>query len=144
MSEHNLQKENYINEISNFLEDYAAVYPEDPNTDIFRDLQVTGDDFHEMIEKFAEHYKVDMTGYLWYFHANEEGFSITGPLFKPPYERVKRIPVTPQMLADFAITKKWDMHYPAHSLPRYRVDLIIGTILVAAIVISLGVWFLTV
>ena len=62
-----------------------------------------------------------MTDYLWYFHADEEGHSGIGQLFfKPPYEKVERIPVTPQMLADFIETKKWKVKYPEHDRPKSR------------------------
>ena len=112
----------WINEIRNFLEDYSGVYAEDPDIDIFKDMGVTGDDFHEMIENYSKKYNVDMTDYLWYFHTNEEGYmSIGGQLFKPPYEKVRRIPVTPKMLADFIMIKKWDLKYPPHEIPKHRI-----------------------
>lgn len=36
----------HINEIRNFLEDYSGVYASNPELDIFKDMGVTGDDFH--------------------------------------------------------------------------------------------------
>jgi Protein of unknown function (DUF1493) len=42
--------------------------PVSPDDDINLDLGVMGDDFTELMEAFAEKYKVDMKGYLWYFH----------------------------------------------------------------------------
>jgi hypothetical protein len=134
---------NWVNDIRNFLEDYSGVYPEDPNIDIFRDMGVVGDDFHEMIDKYAKRYDVDMSGYLWYFHANEEGFnSPGGQFFKPPYERVKRIPVTPQMLADFIVTKKWKVDYPPHEIPKHRIDLTINKVLVIGFFVGLAIWLI--
>ena len=62
------------------------------------DKGIHGDDFHELIDEYAKVFKVDMTGYLWYFHADEEGNSFGGSIIKPPYDRVKRIPVTPALL----------------------------------------------
>lgn len=120
----------WINEIRNFLEDYSATYAEDPDIDIYEDMGITGDDFHEMINKYAKTYDVDMSEYLWYFHTDEEGSSFGGQFFKPPYERVKRIPVTPRMLASFIETKKWKIDYPPHKIPKVRKDLIINKILV--------------
>jgi flavin-dependent dehydrogenase len=127
----------WINEIRNFLEDYSAVYADDPNIDIFKDLGIVGDDFHEMIEKYAWKYKIDMSGYIWYFHSNEEGHSLGGQFFKPPYQRVDRIPVTPQMLADFIVTKKWMVDYPPHEIPKRRIDLTINKIIVIGFFLGL-------
>lgn len=130
----------WIDEIRNFLEDYSAVYASDPNIDIFKDMGVVGDDFHEMIEKYAKMYDVDMSGYLWYFHANEEGTgSIGGYFFKPPYDRVERIPVTPQMLADFIVTKRWKLDYPPHKIPAHRTDFMINKLIVVAALVGLGI-----
>ena len=129
---------NWINEIYNFLEDYSGIHPESPDIDIFKDLGVTGDDFHEMIDKYSKNYRVDMSNYLWYFHADEEGQrSIGGFFFKPPYERVKRIPVTPRMLSDFIVTKKWEIEYPEHKVPKRRIDLIINLVILILISITL-------
>jgi hypothetical protein len=96
-----------------------------------------------MIEKYAKKYNVDMSAYLWYFHTDEEGFnSIGGQFFKPPYERVTRIPVTPQMLADFIVTKKWKVDYPAHEIPKHRTDLIINKIILITFFAGLVIWLL--
>lgn len=111
-------------------------------TDIFTDLNVWGDDFHEMIEKYQKQFNVDMTAYLWYFHSNEEGQSIGGAFFRPPYDRVKRIPVTPKMLLDFANAGKWTIDYPDHVLPKKRYDLIINTVLVLGFFIILAIYLL--
>jgi len=129
----------WTDEIRNFLEDYSGIYPESPNTDIFKDMGVVGDDFHEMIEKYSKKHQVDMSDYLWYFHTNEEGQSIGGTFFKPPYERVSRIPVTPQMLADFILTKKWKVEYPKHEIPKQRTDLLINKIILIVFVIGTAI-----
>lgn len=106
-------------------------------------MGVVSEDFHEMIEKYSQKYNVDMSGYVWYFHTNEEGSnSIGGLFFKPPYKRVKRIPVTPQMLADFVVTKKWKVDYPPHEIPNHRTDLTINKIIVISFLIGFGIWLL--
>jgi len=110
-------------EIKSFLQDFSGVYPDHSDTDIFKDMGIVGDDFHDMIEKYSEKYQVDMSDYLWYFYADEEGHNIGGLFYSPPYEKVKRIPVTPKMLADFSETKKWDIQYPEHEIPTSRPDL---------------------
>lgn len=66
-----------------FLKDLAGTDKVFPHTDIFRDLGMVGDDFHEMIETYAARYAVDMTNYRWYFHTDEEGWSFGGVFFKP-------------------------------------------------------------
>ena len=72
-----------------------------------------------------------MSGYLWYFHAAEEiGFGIGAIFFDPPNYRVKRMPVTPAMLTEFANKGKWDIVYPDHTLPKYRYDLLINTVFI--------------
>lgn len=80
-------------DIIEFLKPIAGTDKIDADTDIFKELGMVGDDFHEIIEKFTATYGVDMTPYRWYFHAEEEGagWSIGGLFFKPPYRRVKRI-----------------------------------------------------
>jgi hypothetical protein len=105
-------------------------------------MGVVGDDFHEMIEKYGSKYQVNMTDYLWYFHANEEGHSFGGLFFKTPYEKVKRIPVTPKMLADFIETKKWKIDYPKHEIPKSRPDLLINKILVIGFFGGLILWLI--
>lgn len=118
-------------EIILFVKDHAAVGGENINldTDIFDELGCVGDDFHELIEKYTQRYSVDMSGYLWYFHSDEEGQNYGGVFFNPPYNRVKRIPVTPRMLTDFANQEKWNLDYPSHKLPKYRFDILFNYLL---------------
>jgi len=100
------------------------------DSDLLSDLGVYGDDFHEVIEAFAKKFDVEMDNYLWYFHTPEEGNSgFGGWFFTPPNERVKRIPVTPAILTEFANKGKWDIKYPEHKIPKRRWDLLINTIL---------------
>ena len=98
------------------------------DTDIYHDLDLVGDDFHDLIEIIATKYQIDMTGYLWYFHADEEGQNLGGIFFKPPYARVKRIAITPRILTEIANKQKWDLPYPIHKLPARRYDLIFNKI----------------
>jgi hypothetical protein len=128
--------------ILSFLTDLVGHEKITLQTDILFDLGVIGDDFHEMIEKYQKTFNVDMTTYLWYFHSDEEGQSIGGGFFKAPYERVKRIPVTPKMLLDFANKGKWTIEYPEHTLPKRRYDLIINTVLVLGFFIFLTIYLL--
>jgi hypothetical protein len=100
-------------------------------TDIFNECGISGDDSHELIEKYHKKYNVDISNYLWYFHCDEEGMgSIGGMFFKAPYKRVNRIPITPKMLTEFANSKRWKIDYPEHKLPKYRFDIIFNQIII--------------
>jgi hypothetical protein len=119
-----------IDEIISFVEKETGASKKEikPGTDIFDDLGVCGDNFHELMADYSDRFKVDLSGYLWYFHCDEEGQNIGGVLFAPPYERVKRIPITPELLLRFANEGKWSINYPDHKLPKYRYDILIGMI----------------
>ncbi|MEQ9288123.1 MAG: DUF1493 family protein [Cyclobacteriaceae bacterium] len=121
---------NWLDEITNFLEDYTNVSQLNPNSDLFNEHGVVGDDFHNMMDKFATTYNVDMSNYIWYFHSDEEGQNIGSVFFKPPYERVKRIPITPKLLSEVAELKTWNIIYPQHKIPTFRVDILINYILI--------------
>lgn len=130
-----------VDEIITFLKGVTGADEIELATDLFEDIGVVGDDFDEMMQKFAERYAVNLDQYLWYFHADEEGglWSIGSVFFAPPYKRVTRIPVSPALLTEAANRGKWEMLYPAHKLPKRRVDLYIDQaigvlVLVVAIV----------
>ena len=132
-------------EIIGFLQDLSGMNKIEPTSDIFSDVGMRGDDFHEMIEKFTIKYSVDMTNYLWYFHTDEESGwnSIGGLFFTPPYKRVDRIPITPTMLTEFADTGKWNICYPDHKISTRRYDLlvnqvVIGLFLIIVLIISIS------
>lgn len=61
-----------------FVRKYSRNDKAEPNSDIFGELGIVGDDFHELIEQYAKQFHVDMTGYLWYFHADGEGLNFDG------------------------------------------------------------------
>mgnify|MGYP003576077959 CR=1 FL=1 len=106
-----------------------------PDTDLFVEQGICGDDFDEMMGAYQQAFNVDMNSYLWYFHSDEEGSfnSIGGAFFKPPYERVKRIPLTPKLLLEFANQGSWGIQYPDHKLPKRRWDIIIHQILLVLV-----------
>lgn len=128
--------------IISFLTDLVGREEINSQADIFSGLGVTGDDFHEMIEKYAKKFNVDMTSYLWYFHANEEGHNTGSIFFKAPHEKVKRIPVTPKMLVDFANKGTWTIDYPEHTLPKRRYDIIINRVLLLGLLIYIVITLL--
>ena len=113
-----------LHKIFKLIEDFTGVKLDDTQCDIWDDLGCVGDDFTDLIDSYADMFKIDMSNYLWYFHNDEEGlFNIGSLFFKAPYQRVERIPVTPQMLADFIPKGKWEMSYPPHVIPAKRYDL---------------------
>ena len=128
-----------VQEIIEFLETQVGRDQIQTDTDIFLDLGVVGDDFHDMIELYAKQYNVDMTKYLWYFHTDEEGQNFGGSFSRPPNERVKRIPVTPNMLTEFANKGVWEIDYPEHTLPKRRYDLIINTNILVCTLVAIAV-----
>ena len=127
-------------DIIKFLADLSGTDKIETGSDIFQDIGMSGDDFDEMIEKFSKQFSVDMKDYLWYFHCDEEGQNIGGTFFKPPYLRVKRIPVTPLMLTEFANNRKWNIIYPEHKLPKRRYDILINQILLGLFLAGIIIW----
>lgn len=133
-----------INEIITFLEKTIGLDDIHQDSDIVADLGCYGDDFHELMDAYAAKFNVDMSQYLWYFHTKEEGDgnSLGGFFFKPPYERVTRIAVTPKVLLNFAETGLWHIDYPEHHLPKRRYDFLINKfILILFLIIALIYWF---
>ena len=101
------------------------------DTDIFS-LGIYGDDMDEFLGSYHKKYNVNFDHYLWYFHNEEENssnISIGKLFFKRPYDRVKRIPITPELLAKFANTKVWEIDYPNHQIPKFRYDVLIDQII---------------
>lgn len=116
-----------VSEMVEFVRDLTGNDKIREHTDIFKSGCV-GDDFHELIEKFSDDYHVDMNAYLWYFHGDEEGFNIGGLFYKPPYEQVKRIPVTPALLEEISEVGRWNIEYPDHVISSKRRDFIFNQI----------------
>ena len=131
-------------EILNFLSEELNVKREQFNmdSDLLKDFGVDGDDFSELMDAFSEKFNVDISNLLWYFHHGEEGFNIGTIFFKPPYDRVDRIAVTPQILLESANLGKWVLEYPEHVLPERRYDMIIGWLFLGILILfALIGWF---
>jgi hypothetical protein len=65
-----------IHDINKFFEEEIFKKSINAEDDIFLLYGVAGDDCHEMMEKYAFTFKVNMDKYLWYFHSDEEGGDI--------------------------------------------------------------------
>lgn len=116
-------------EIDNFIKEKTGINRLMPSDDLLNDKGVCGDDFHELIDDYAKNFNVDMTGYRWFFHADEEGWNIIGGFFFKPHKMVTHIAVTPALLRYMANKGHWDMEYPPHNLPKQRWDIIINQVL---------------
>jgi hypothetical protein len=116
-----------------------------PDSDLFEDFGVFGDDLFELVEVFAENYSVKVDDFLWYFHSPEEASSLFGIIFPPPNKRVSRIPITPDMLVQYANKKYWGLKYPTHEIPNRRWDILLSQLLLITLLIALvavGVFWL--
>ena len=131
-----------LDDIIEFIKEQTAAKKVSTNDDLLNDLGCSGDDHHELMEDYSKKFNVDMSTYLWYFHADEEGQSFGSVFFKPPYTRVKHIPVTPQILLEFANKGKWDIKYPEHALPKRRHDILINKVIVGLFLVCLIYWLL--
>jgi hypothetical protein len=111
------------------------------DTDLCGDLRMLEPDLDELLVDFAERFRVDMSGFLWYFHTDEDGVSPGRLFFRAPQDRVTRIPLRLALLYRAAEIGRWPVDYPEHSLPARRWDLVFNQCLAAGIGVSL-VWWL--
>jgi hypothetical protein len=132
-----LENRNYQPEqVLAFLRDKTGAPDLEMDSDLFA-TGSTGKELTEVVRSFGYRFHVNTDSYLWYFHTNEEGINFGAVFFKPPYERVNRIPVTPLLLLDFANKGYWDVYYPEHEIPSSRIDHLLNILLVFAIVFLL-------
>jgi hypothetical protein len=120
------------------LEDFIKEYHDGKvllraDDDLFEKLKLGGDDCDEFLEAFSQKFNVDMSDFLWYFHHEEEASNLGATFFKPPNQRVVRIPITLNLLSEAIVTHRWPVHYPPHTLPKRRWDMIINTILFGSV-----------
>lgn len=124
-----------IEEIYNFLQESQGISRSrlSPEADLRSDLGIDGDDFFELMQDFASKYNVAMNSYCWYFHHKEEGSNF-GALFSPaPYQQVKRIPITPEILLLAATTNTWPIIYPEHKIGSRRTEHLINKYFISAL-----------
>ena len=128
-------------EIINFIEKEFWESNLNSNSDVFAEVGVSGDDCDDLMVTYQKKYQVDMSECLWYFHHEEEGSwnTIGGSFFQRPNERVKRIPNKTKMLTEFANSKKWNVDYPEHNLPKYRYDIIISWSFIILLIILITI-----
>jgi hypothetical protein len=131
-----------LDDIYNFLSEEVGIAGEQirPDTDLYADLRVDGDDFFGLAETFESRFSVDMSSYRWYFHHGEEGWSPGGLFFKAPQDRVERIPVTPRLLLESANSGRWLLEYPEHHIPPKRYDLTLNAVIVIVGMLALAAY----
>jgi acyl carrier protein len=110
-------------------------------TDLHSDLGLTSLDLDEFLAEFAKRFDVDLSGFLWYFHTEEDDVSPGRLFFAAPQERVQRIPLRLALLYRAVELGRWPVDYPEHSLPRRRWDLVFNQCLAAGFAAWL-VWWL--
>lgn len=110
-------------------------------TDLHGDLGLLADDLDELLTTFAERLRVDLTGFLWYFHTDEDGVSPGRLFFAAPQDRVTRIPLRLALLYRAAELGRWPVDYPEHSLPSRRWDVAVNQCLAVGIALWL-IWWL--
>jgi Protein of unknown function (DUF1493) len=97
------------------------------------DIGLSGYDMDTFLTAYAKRFGVDLSGYLWYFHTEEEGLNLGGLFFPPPNARVREIPITVGMLHGFAQLSRWAVEYPQHELPLSRWDIRLNQLFVVGI-----------
>lgn len=129
--------------VRQFVSDFG--YPEvaalGDEDNLFDKLSIDGDDAFEFIHAFVKTYDVNMNAYRWYFHHGEEGFNPAWLIgIRPPWARVKSIPVTMGVLQQAIDSGRWPIDYPPHAQPKVRVDVLVSTLFVAALLFVAGVF----
>jgi hypothetical protein len=121
-----------LEKVLTFLKEKTGMEDLHADTDLYAH-GVTGKQFNELVRSFGRRFNVNTENYLWYFHTDEDGMNFGAIFVKPPHERVKRIPVTPFMFAEFAEMGSWTIEYPPHEIPGSRLDHLLNVIIVFAI-----------
>jgi hypothetical protein len=130
-------------DLTAFIADHSGEKILPPSgADLLETLGIDGDDAFELMDDFGRRFEVDMSKYLWYFHHGEEGVNIGGIVFRPPYRRVSRIPLSTDLMLEAMQTKEWPVLYPAHRLPTVRWDMWLNILLFAAIPLGLAALWL--
>jgi hypothetical protein len=99
-----------FDEIQSFVSEFRGTKKEEltPETTLYWDLRIYGDDAIEFMEAFFNRYEIDFTDFYITKYFRQEGHSIVDlyySLFKP--EKLKFPPITLQHLLEVAKAKKW-------------------------------------
>ncbi|GKT15683.1 DUF1493 family protein [Acidovorax sp. SUPP2522] len=111
-------KRHLIEEIEDFARNESGIFPSktiNQLTTIEDDLQITGDDAVDFMEKFFDKFEVDYEAFEFQRYFNGEGLNPLKMLLLPlPGFRAKlrkevmKVPLTLEMLARAVELKRWD------------------------------------
>ncbi|HDY86118.1 MAG TPA: hypothetical protein ENI26_10760 [Methylophaga aminisulfidivorans] len=106
-----------IEEIIQFLSDELAVNKSkiEADIDLYSQSGVEGDDC---------------------FDFEEATLNLGSLFFKPPYERVQRIPITLKILAQSAVGDALSVIYPEHKLPKRRYNIYINYFVISTLALG--------
>ena len=68
------------------------------------------------LQLYAVRFRVDLRGYRWWFHHRDHGVFAMPLVALDSAGREIRIPLTAEMLANFAESGRWQIDYPPHRL----------------------------
>ncbi|MEM1267095.1 MAG: DUF1493 family protein [Pseudomonadota bacterium] len=80
--------------------------------DLLRHYGIAGDDAFEFMEAFGKDFDVDLSGYRWIFHHNDEGYHLSFIRFHSASRAVARIPISIDLLLAAAKSGVWPVDYP--------------------------------
>ena len=123
-----------------FEEFWGEQLPTGDDIDLFERFGIEGDDASGFMDSFAAHFDVDGQNYRWYFHHRDEGTNFGALCFAPPYRRVQRIPITPNILIEAVETKRWPLEYPPHQMSTVRWDIRVNQLLFVVPPTLLAMW----
>ena len=123
-----------------FEEFWGERLPNGDDVDLFEQFGIEGDDASDFMDGFAAHFDVDGQNYRWYFHHRDEGTNFGALFFAPPCRRVRRIPITPNILIQAVETKRWPLEYPPHQMPTVRWDIRVNQLLFVVPLALLAMW----
>lgn len=121
---HNFAMSDARSDVADWFEQFRGErLPDEGDTDLFDRFGIIGDEATEFMGAFADRFDVVCEDYRWYFHHEEEGWNFGALFFAPPNRRVKRIPITPNILVRAIEAGEWPVQYPPHALPAARWDI---------------------
>ncbi len=84
--------------------------------DLLGSAGLDGKAANRFLQIYAVRFRVDLRGYRWWFHHDDHGV-LAMPLVALDREgREIRIPLSAEMLAEFAESGQWQIDYPPHRL----------------------------
>lgn len=103
-------------QVIKFIEQQTGCDNIQPDDDLYRKHGIYGDDWFEILDKYAATFQVDMHDHIWHYHNRPEGgLPILNRIWPEP-SKEKYIPITAAMLTQYANKGKWNAIYPPGAL----------------------------